>query len=175
MKYSILILISAFMFSACSTKYVLDSDKIEKYRLSADDLQGIQFYNSHDIVLTKYEAKTADKTTDGGTLNLNYGKEIDQLMIKEGTRGKVVKQLDGNRLAISFEPDDSKFLVFGAKEGGTTYYLQALEWNGDRGKIKYGPEQYLTNAGADRTSLTFKLKRKYIENKEFRVAKGNKL
>ena len=106
MKYSILILISAFMFSACSTKYVLDSDKIEKYRLSADDLQGIQFYNSHDIVLTKYEAKTADKTTDGGTLNLNYGKEIDQLMIKEGTRGKVVKQLDGNRLAISFEPDE---------------------------------------------------------------------
>lgn len=175
MKNLITILIVSITLVGCSSRYVLDTNKIEKYKLSAEDLQGIQFYNSHDLVLTRYEAKTTDKTTDGGTLNLNYGKEIDQLMIKAGTRGKVVKQLEGNRIAISFEPDDSKFLVFGTKEGGSTYYLQALEWKGDRGKVKYGSEFHITNAGADRTTLNFRLKRKYIEKKEYRVAKGNKL
>lgn len=163
------------VLSGCSYKYILDRPVIDKYGLSNEDLQHIQFYNSEDIVLTRYESSVSEKTTDKGTLNLNYGKQIDQVVIKANTPGKVVKSMEGNKVAISFEPDENKFLVFGTTSNSNVYHLQALEWRENRGKVNYGGSVYYTNAGADHCFVRFKLKKEYRENKRLRIAKGNKV
>lgn len=166
---------ATLLLSGCSTKYVLDKPAIRNYHLSQDDLSNIQLYNSRDIVLTRYEQSAAEKTTDKGTLNVNTGKEVEQVIIKANTPGKIVKFLDDDKVAVSFEPDDTKYLVFGTSTSSESFHLQALEWKNNRGKITYGGTTYYTNSGADHAYLRFKLKREHREDRKMRVAKGNKV
>lgn len=163
------------VLSGCSAKYVLDKPAIRNYNLSQEDLAHIQFYNSRDIVLSRYAESSAEKSTEKGTLNVNTGKEVDQVVIKANTRGKIVKFMEDGKMAVSFEPDESKFLVFGITNTTESYHLQALEWKNNRGRISYGSTTYYTNAGADHCYLRFKLKRAYREDRNLRVAKGNKV
>ncbi len=172
---SILSIALLSILSACSSKHILNSRVIDEYNLTYEDLSSIQFYNSHDIVLTSYDAVTSDKTTSKGNLNVAFGKEVDQVIIKAGTKGRIVKDLGDGKFALSFEPDESKQLVFGRGSKFDVFNLQAGEWKNGRGMIKYGDKIYYTHAGADECSLRFKLKRRYKENKEMRVAKGNKI
>lgn len=175
MRTLTLITCTLVLLSGCTYKYVLDKPIIEKYKLSQEDLKNIQFYNSEDIVLTRYESSTSEKSTENGTLNLNFGKQTDQIVIKAGTPGKVVRFFDNNKLGISFEPDDSKFIVFGTKQSSESYFLQALEWKDNRGRVEYGNATYYTNTGADHCFVKFKLKKEYREDTRLHVAKGNKL
>lgn len=175
MKQLILASLSVLMLTACSNKYVLKQATIDEYKLSFEDLNQIQFYNSHDIVLTNYEATKSDKSTSKGMLNVNFDKEVDQVWIKAKTRGRIVKDLGGNKYAVAFEADESKQLVFGKSSKVDVYYLQAIEWNNGRGKVQYGDKIYFTHAGADDCSLRFKLNRSFKEQREMRVAKGNKV
>lgn len=175
MKKLALLGLALIVLASCSNRLVFNSRVINQYNLTYEDLTGIQFYNSHDIVLTNYAEVKSDKTTSKGNLNVNYGEEVDQVIIKAGTRGRVVKDLGDGKYALSFEPDVSKQLVFGKGSKFDVYYLQALEWNNGRGKVQYGDKTYYTHAGADECSLQFKLKRKYKVNREMRVAKGNKV
>lgn len=170
-----MVLALGLTLASCSNRNVLNQANIENYKLTFEDLNNIQFYSSHDIVLTRYESTTSDKSTARGNLNVNYGKQVDQVVIKAGTKGRIVEQLDDNQYAVSFEPDPSKYLVFGMKTKFDVYYLQALEWENKRGKVKYGDGYYYTHAGADECTLQFKLKRKFREDREMRVAKGNKV
>lgn len=175
MKNLLFLTITIAVFASCSNKYVLNSRVIDEYNLTYQDLSTIQYYNSHDIVLTSYEQTTSDKSTSKGNLNVSFGKEVDQVIIKAGTRGKIIKDLGEGKFAVSFEPDDSKQLVFGSGEQFGVYHLQAMEWKSGRGKVKYGEKIFYTHSGADECTLRFKLKRRYKENREMRVAKGNKV
>ena len=166
----------AIALTGCSNKNVLKHDIIEKYELAFEDLNAIQFYSSHYIVLTKYDPLKSNKSTEKGSLNVNVDKEVDQVIIKRGTKGRIVEDLGDEKYAVSFEPDESKVLVYGKKQtrfGG--YYLQALEWDDGRGKVQYGDRLYFTNAGADQFSLLFNINKSLEENREVRVAKGNKV
>ncbi len=175
MKNLMILLVLGLTVSSCSNRNVLNQSNIENYKLTFEHLNNIQFYNSHDIVLTRYENSTSDKSTSRGNLNVNYGKQIDQVVIKANTKGRIIKELDGARYAVSFEADPSKYLVFGKKSQFDVYYLQAIEWENKRGKVQYGDGIYYTHAGADECTLQFKLKRKFKEEREMRIAKGNKI
>ena len=170
--FSLTILVA---MTSCATKYVLNTPTVNKYQLSAQDLTQIQFFNSQDIVLTRYENSQQNKSTTNGTLSLQTGNQVDQVIIRANTPGKVVKQLENGAIAVSFEPDDNKYLIFGTSEQSDTYRLQAISWENSRGKINYGGAVYYTNAGADRTFVSFRLKRKHQENRNLRYAKGNRL
>ena len=154
---------------------MLNTGTIKKYDLSQEDLTKIQFYNSADVVLTRYENVAQNKNTDKGTLKLSTGKELDQVIIKAGTRGKIVKQLKNGSIAVSFEPDDTKYLLFGTSSSSDTYKLQAISWKDGRGKMNYGGLIFFTNPGSERCFVSFKLKREDRGNKEMRYAKGNKV
>jgi hypothetical protein len=175
MKPAFTLIILAMLATGCATKYVLNTGTVKKYSLSAEDLTKIQFYNSQDIILTRYENVAQDKKTEKGTLSLTTGKELDQIVIKGNTPGKVVKQLDNGSIAVSFEPDDNKYLIFGTSNASETYKLQAITWKDGRGKVNYGGVTYFTNPGSERAFVSFKLKREHKENKELRFAKGNKI
>lgn len=175
MKRIIFLLITAFAISSCATKYVLNTGTINKYNLSNEDLKNLQFFNSEDIVLTRYESVAQDKKTEKGTLSLSTGKQIDQVVIKANTPGKIVKRLENGSIAVSFEPDDTKYLIFGTSNVSDTYKLQALSWSDGRGKVNYGSAVYYTNPGSERCFVSFRLKRQYQENSNVRIAKGNRI
>jgi hypothetical protein len=130
---------------------------------------------NHDIVLTKYDPLKSNKSTEKGSLNVNVDKAVDQVIIKRGTKGRIVEDLGNEKYAVSFEPDESKVLVYGKQTRFGVYYLQALEWDNGRGKVQYGDQFYFTNAGADQFSLLFNINKSLEENREVRVAKGNKV
>ena len=175
MKNIALFLVLLISITSCSSKLILRKSEIEKYQLSDDILTQVQLYNSHYLVLTRYEEGTEEKLTTKGTVNLNYGQEVDQVIIKDLTRGKIVEFLDGNRIAVSFEPDESKYLIFGPNENGDVYFLQAISWESSRGKVQYGAHIYYTNPDVSKCSLFFKLKKEYKQNKSVHTAKGNKI
>lgn len=165
----------AIALIGCSDKNVLKHDIIEKHELTFEDLNAIQFYSSHDIVLTKYDPLKSNKSTEKGSLNVNVDKAVDQVIIKRGTKGRIVEDLGNEKYAVSFEPDESKVLVYGKQTQFGVYYLQALEWDNGRGKVQYGDQFYFTNAGADQFSLLFNINKSLEKNREVRVAKGNKV
>ncbi|GAB5539020.1 MAG: hypothetical protein Salg2KO_11230 [Salibacteraceae bacterium] len=169
------LLLVATALHSCAPKSVLKQDVINKHQLEFSDLNNIQFYNSHDIVLTRYEPVTKAKNTEKGNLNLNLGQEVDQVIIKRGTKGRIVKDLGNGKYGVSFENDQEKILVFGRQSRFNVYHLEALEWQNGRGKVQYGDAFYFTQSGADQCSLLFKLKKSLDEKREVRVAKGNKV
>ena len=175
MKYIIPLLAVVIMVSGCSNNYVLKQSTINEYQLSFEDINGIQFYNSHDIVLTNYEEVKSDKSTSKGNLNVNFDKQVDQVIIKANTKGRIIKDLGENKYAVSFEPEtqNSSSLAGAAKDD--VFHLQAIEWKNGRGKVQYGDKVYFTHAGADECSLRFNLNRRFKENRKTHVAKGNKV
>ena len=163
------------LLSGCSTKILLSSSNIDKYKLSETDLSAIQFYTTHDVVLNRYEQSPSEKSTEKGALNVNTGQQVEQVIIKQNTKGKIVSSLPGNKFCVSFEPDDSKCLVFGVKQTSDALFLQAMEWNEGRGKVQYGENIFYTSPGAEDCALSFRLKRAYKLDKKVRTAKGNKV
>lgn len=175
MKITLFSLILLLSISSCSSKLLMKQSEIEKFNLTESILSKVQLYNSHYLVLTRYEKGKEEQMATKGTVNLSYGQEKDQVIIKDLTKGKIVQFLDGNRIAVSFEADESKFLVFGPNEGGDIYFLQALSWENSRGKVHYGDKTYYTNPDVSKCSVFYKLKKEYRQNKNVRTAKGNKV
>ena len=172
------ILFSLILFlglSSCSSRLIMKQSEIEKFKLTESILSQVQLFNSHYLVLTRYEKGTEDQLATKGKVNLSYGQEVDQVLIKDLTKGKIIKFMEGNRISVAFEPDESKYLIFGPNEGGDIYFLQALSWENSRGKIQYGDKIYYTNPDVSKCSVFYKLKKEYRQNKNVRTAKGNKV
>ena len=100
---------------ACSSSIPFTNDDKIKYNLTEDKLKKLQFFVSRDIVLQRGErSDEAQEFDQDGKLIVSSSASLDEIYIKEGTPGVVVKVMDGNRLAVSFDAtDDNKYLVFG--------------------------------------------------------------
>ena len=139
-------------------------------------MKKIQFYVSSDIVLQRGEKDEKEKEISEGTLTTKDGKSVEQVLIKAGTPGVVDRILDGNRVAVRFEPGEEKYLVFGDPTKQGRYTLLAGEWDkNNRGKLLYGGKTYLSGAGAANVYLTFRMKNLYQFKKNQTVVKGMKL
>lgn len=177
MKSTICIAVVAgsILFSGCSNKIVLKKSVIEQNQISEEVLSGAQLYNSHHIVLTRYEGGSEEKRAEKGAVNIDSGTEVDQIIIKDYTKGRIVKFLEDGKVAVSFEADESLYLIFGTAKDGDVYRLQALRWENGRGEVKYGEHTYYTNSGASSCMLLFKMKKNHTQKRHVRVAKGNKI
>jgi len=167
-------LLSIALFS-CAPRVLLDTRVMNEYRLDSEALSRIQFYITEDVVLTRYENEKQKAATEKGSLTVTNDRMIDQVLIKRGTPGKVVKVLSDSRLAVSFEPDESRYLVFAPTKGNGAYQLVAKQWQGDRALIDYAEEVYLSNHGAGKTALGFRLRKSMKVEEKQRVAKGNRV
>ena len=125
---------------ACSSSIPFTNDDKIKYNLTEDKLKKLQFFVSRDIVLQRGErSDEAQEFDQDGKLIVSSSASLDEIYIKEGTPGVVVKVMDGNRLAVSFDAtDDNKYLVFGDPNNRGRYNLMGAEWNNGKGKINYG-------------------------------------
>ena len=174
---ALLFSIITLSLASCGTPTrILTQDLREQYKLSEQDLKSIQFYVSGPIVLTRY-SQGAKKTTEGGELTLMKDEVLERIVIKSGTPCLIKDVVDGNRVTVSFEDGDNRYLVFGGiKRNGGNYCLQALDWGGERGgKLNYGEKEYNVNSYAQGAFLYLKVKSLNRFKLDEQVVKGKTL
>jgi hypothetical protein len=147
----------------------------EQYKLNEEELKSIQFYTSNTFVLRR-GANALEKETEKGELQVVKEKYVEEVVIKAGTPCVIREVVDGNRVTVTFEDGDSKYLVFGSIRNKDGYYtLQALEWVNGKGKINYGENTYFSSEGSRDIFLTFKMKSLEKFKGDQKVVKGKRL
>ncbi len=173
-KYIYLIIVSV-VISACASKQPYTQSIQKKYKLTESDLKKIQFYTSADIILYKSKQDGSVKT-EGGELVINKDKNVEKIIIKANTPGVVTEVIESDKIAVSFEVGDGKFLVFGVGNKNGYYYLQAKEWTkGKRGKLSYGGATWYASKGSGETYLLLKIKKLEKFQQSQKVIKGRKI
>ncbi|PCH93935.1 MAG: hypothetical protein COB85_06200 [Bacteroidetes bacterium] len=169
--------LAAMILGSCSPKIPFTQSIREQYKLGDKDLKVLQFYNSHEIVLNRAKRSAQEQEAVEGTLTITNDRSLDQVVIKAGTPGVVLKVPGTNTMGVSFEVGEGTVLVFGTSVKGDNerYSLMAPEWENNRGKIEYAGKTYYTSRGSGGVHLLFKLQRlsKYV--KKQRVVKGRKI
>ncbi|MBW6483441.1 MAG: hypothetical protein K0B10_10325 [Vicingaceae bacterium] len=173
-----LLIIALFSFLyACSSSIPFTNDDKVKYNLDEASLKKVQFFVSRDIVLQRGERTSEAQEFDkDGKLIISSSATLDEITIKEGTPGVLVKMVDGNKLAISFDDvDDNKYLVFGDPNNRGRYNLMGAEWNNGKGKINYGGKVYYVMPGGAGAYLKYKMKKVNDNKKSQSTVKGRKV
>ena len=143
MRYIPFVIFSLFVFISCTPRFTYFTESLyEKHNWTQEDIKRIQFYVSHDIVLTRSISDGETKISEGKIRMIN-GKKVQQIVIKARTPGVLVLMPKDNRFAISFEEDDDAYLMFGPNP---KYYerfaLLAQDWERDNGKVHYKGQLY---------------------------------
>lgn len=148
------------VLASCSPRYTYFTETLnEKQNWSQEDLKRVQFYTSHDIVLTRTISEGDTRITEGKIRIIN-GKRVQQIVIKARTPGVLVLMPKEDRFAISFEEDDDAYLMFGPNP---KYYerfaLLAQDWERDKGKVHYKGQLYDVDNSSAFTALMVDLRR----------------
>jgi hypothetical protein len=172
---TLLTLVLAGMLNSCKIEIPYTKSVETKYDLDDTKLKGLEFYIMGSIVLSKRESKDDTQLADGGIV-VSASQNTDQVIFREGTAGLFVKQMPGNKIAVSFEKDDNHYLVFGSTSEKGIYKLQIDQPNSKGGgKVKYNGEDYdVTRASLD-AYITVKLKKSNKNSTNQRVAGGRKV
>ncbi|MBL7922993.1 MAG: hypothetical protein JNL88_02225 [Bacteroidia bacterium] len=165
-----------FLLASCAPKIPFTQAIREQYKLSPEEMKGIQYYLSDPVALRRGETNENQKSTEDGKLVVESGRSIDQVTIKANTEGAMEQAVDLKTITVAFEEGAEKQLVFSSNRSRNGYYtLQALSWENGRGKINYGGQTWYSNPGSDKAILLFKMKsiRKLRVNEK--VARGRKV
>ena len=101
------------VLTGCASMVPFTHEIRTEHDLAAEDLKGLQFYVSNDVVLRR-EAEVRGRTIDDGQLKLHAGKTIEEIVIAEHTPGVAVA-MDATSITISFE--EGSALDFSLKTG----------------------------------------------------------
>jgi hypothetical protein len=174
MKTAMFFAVATAMFlSSCSEKIYFTQSIRDQYKLTPEEMKGIQFYLSDEIVLRKGEVSENEKSTEDGKLIVQSGRSIDQITFKSDTKGGVEQVFDNKGVTVSFEEGAGNYLVFSSSRNRNGLYtLQAITWEDGRGKVNYGDAIWYAAKGSENAALMFKMKsiRKLRVNEK--VAKG---
>ena len=173
---SILFLSTLVLLGSCASLVTFSSDLKNKYHLADSDIPKLQFYNSGDIILYK-DAVNGKRTIEGGKIKVIDGREVEEIIIQEKTKGIAIKNLLlGQNLGVSFEISDSYFLTFGPNpKFGDKYCLLASNWRNDIGEVTYNDEKFRTPSTSGRVYLLVNVKKLEKLERSSRIAKGRKV
>lgn len=164
------------LISSCKTLIPFTENLKVENKWTDNELKSIQFYNSNTIILHR-ELNSNETGIEAGKIKMIDGKEVEEIIIQSKTPG-IVSALPQNKIAISFELDDSHFLVFGVDEKrNNRYYLRLKEkYDSKTGaKVTYNDKVYQISNGSLNSFLMVNLKKINREQRNLRVAKGRKL
>ncbi len=168
-------LIVLFLSSCGTNLKPLTQRMYEEYGWSERDLQSVQFYVSRDIVLEK---KAMDNVTSikEGKIKVTEDRVIEKVVIKRGTPGSLLFMPKQNRLAISFDNDDNKYLIFGASEKNNgKFMLFAKDWDRNRGIMTYDGQTYYTTSSSAMAYLLVDIREAAKMKVSNNVAPGRKI
>ena len=89
-------------FTGCASYVPFTQELRAEHKLRADDLQNLQFYNSHEIRLRREVERGGGQVTPGHKLLIIAGKQIEEVVIEEHTPGVIVG-VSETSLKVSFE------------------------------------------------------------------------
>jgi hypothetical protein len=168
------IVVVLVLLGSCSPKVAYTSYLGSKYQLTEGDLKKVQFYTSDDIIL--YTRESSSKTgTENGTIVVSSNEAENQILIKKGTPGVLLKLVGADKVYISFEVGDSKFLVFGSTGQREPFKLQAENWEGGRGKLSYDGKIYYASGTSGSTYLLVSIKKFQKKKSDQKVVEGRKV
>jgi hypothetical protein len=174
-RYPALAILFIFLTSCGPTLAPFTQQIREQYKLTPEEMKGIQFYISNTFVLRRGE-DNIEKETTKGELQVMKDRYVEEVVIKAGTPCVIRDVMDGNRVTISFEDGNSKYLVFGSIRNSDGYYtLQAMDWVKGKGKINYGEKIYFSSEGSRDIFLTFKMKSLEKFRGDQKIVKGKKV
>ena len=153
-------LLCAFILSSCSNNLRPFTDDVYyEFGDSKSKLSKIQFYLSSDIVLFRDYGGTRSSIKNG-KIKIVDGRKIEEVVFKKGTPGVFVFSPKRDRIAVSFEASDDKYLMFGPNQKvGGRFVLLAKEWNNRRGKVTYGDEVWNTTSSSAYANLMVDLEK----------------
>ena len=172
----IFIFVFATMMFNCSPKLSpFTQDLQEENSWSEEDLKRIQFYVSRDIVLHR-DFKSGEFKIEDGKVRMINGRKVEEVIISKAKPGVLVSNPKSDRMAVSFEGDDDRFLMFGPNpKFGDKYVLLAKEWKKSGGTITYDGRPYYTNSSSAYSALMIDLRKIRKTKVNSRLAKGRKL
>ncbi len=147
----------------------------KQHNWSNEQVKRIQFYVSRDIVLHR-ELTEGSTEIVGGKIKTIRGKKVDEILIQAGTKGVVTDIPKENKMLVSFEIGDDKYLSFGVNPNvGDKYVLLASDWKNEMGKVHYSGNEYYTDPDSKYAVLLVDLRK--IDQMEVKqhVAKGRKV
>lgn len=178
MKYFLPLVIGIiiFLFSACSPSLSPFTQRlIDQNRWTEEELKDIQFYLSKDIVLYR-DYREGSSRIESGEIKIVKGRKVEEIRIPKGTPGVAVFQPKNDKLAVSFEDHNDRFLIFGPNpKRGSSYVLLASEWKNKRGKVKYDDKQYFTTTESAIATLLVDMKQSKKVKVKTRSVKGRKV
>ena len=164
------------LMTACSPQLSPFTQRLyEDNEWSKAELKRIQFYLSNDVKLKRALTGGSSEITQGKS-RMEQGQQIEEIVIPKGTPGVFVFSPKSNRFAVSFDEDDSKYLMFGANpKASNRYTLLASEWKRRQGKVSYDGKQWRVDAENAMATLLVDLKKVKKVSVDSRVAKGRRI
>ena len=139
-------------------------------------LKQIQFYNSQPIILFR-NIRSNESSIVHGRIKTIDGQQVEEIIIKRGTRGVATAFPDSDRIAVSFEISDEYFLTFGVdNRRGGRYYLRLYDYKtGQYQRVSYAGQIY--NLDAQALNAFLQIDQKWINKmqRKVRVASGRSL
>jgi hypothetical protein len=166
--------VTGLFLSSCSPKVPYTSYLATKYQLTEADLKKVQFYTSEDIILSTKESSSKTET-ENGNIVVSSNTAEDQIIIKKGTPGILEKQVGTDKVYISFEVGEGKFLVFGSTGQREPFRLQAENWNEGKGKLTYGGKTYYASGYSGTAHLLVYIKKFQKKKSNQKVVEGRKV
>jgi hypothetical protein len=106
-------LLALTVATGCHSYVPVTQELRNEHRLSSQDLENLQFYNSHEIVLRRELARGDRQVTGSHKLLVIAGRQVEEVVIAKHTPGVVVDVGEGV-LRVSFEQGTSlEFAVRG--------------------------------------------------------------
>ncbi len=172
----ILILLSVFLFSACSKNLTyLHRNAVEDSRMLDKDMKGIQFYLSNELILERSLTQKKSQVRDGKIIVENAG-EVERIRIPAESPGVFVFSPDGEKMAISFSENDDAFLMFGPNPNeNNRYTLLGKNWNRDYGEVTYRNKTYFVSRRSAMTGLLVDLKYKQQTRERRETLRGRRI
>lgn len=175
-KNVILGLGALLILSSCSpnlSPYTQDLHR--SLNLSDAEMKKVQFYLSEELVLERISDLDQAEIKEG-RITLSRDRDVKRVRIPARTPGVLVSSPDGERLAVSFDPESEReYLTFGPSSGMQgRYMLTAREWQGRSAIVTYGGLPYRTQPGAQSVGLLVELRALEKQRTESRTVRGRK-
>ncbi len=176
MKTIVYVLFASIALSSCSPKLVPFSQRmVEDFSWTEDDLKRIQFYLSEDITIYR-ETRANASRIENGAVRIRGGQKVEEITFMKGTPGVFIYSPKEDRMAVCFEEDDDKFLLFGPNSKiGDRYAIMAKDWSGSQGVILYGGEEYYISNNDGLASLNIDLDKVSTTSVSNKRARGREI
>ena len=175
MKKFILFFAIVSVLASCKNLVPYTDAMKKDHNWTADQLKGVQFYLSHDVILRRELTKGTSDIVHG-KIKMVDGRKVDEILIKAGTPGVLTEMPKDTKMLVSFEVGDDHYLSFGVNPNKSDrFVLLASDWSNGQGKVHYAGDEYYTDPDSHYAFLMVDLHKIDKSSLNQHVAKGRKI